>query len=336
MATRDVGTTQRPPSTALLTIDSEDRFANWVEKRLASINPTARNVSPYDFSLIRNASLINGYMTRLAVSEVVFPWTYPNINNNTNLIKITVVESFGDPVEALILLDTGFYTPAALAAQITTKIQEHTTFFLMTYGQDNLPRFSYSMSGGIGNTISFEPLVYGVTYTDGPVNIIWDKPDTVKQLFDVLGFTNLNNLPENAATGEMSLAQAVRYIDIVSPQLTANQGLPDATSQPVGNSALCRLYLGDGYTPTQGIPVSDPKFSPPGCAPFVIYRQFAAPKQIHWNTIRPVSGRIQFQVLDDNGEILPAAFGFAAGETPATQVVINYTDWSLTLLLTEN
>jgi hypothetical protein len=202
----------------------------------------------------------------------------------------------------------------------------------MTYGQFNIPRFSYGV--GAGNAIRFKPLVYGQTYgTATPPSFVWTYPSTDKQLFDLLGFTNVNTIFAGNGVGQATLAQATRYIDIVSPQLTANQGLPDATSQPVGNSALCRLYLGDASV--QNVRCDDETFSPPGCAPFVIYRQFTQPKQIQWNAIMPVNGRIQFQVLDDNGDILPAVFKF----TPFTDgegIYFNYTDWSMTMLLTEN
>jgi hypothetical protein len=329
MATRDVGTTQRPPSTALLTIDSEDRFANWAEKRLAADNPLAINYSPYNFSLVRNASLVNGYMTRLAVTEVVFPWVYPNINDKTSAILLNYNIGAGN-VTVPIRIDTGFANPAQIAAALVTAIgiAVPALGFTMTYGTDNLPRFVYL--SGIGDTVSFSPLVYGQTY----FGVTWLFPDTDKQFFDLLGFTNNNTVLANGGAGQATFAQATRYVDIVSPQLTANQGLPDATSQPVGNSALCRIYLGDGNTPTQNVAVSDIDFTPPGCVPYTIYRQFASPKQINWNAIMPISGRIQFQVLDDNGVILPAFFNYVPFDN--TGVYYNYTDWSLSLLLTEN
>jgi hypothetical protein len=202
----------------------------------------------------------------------------------------------------------------------------------MTYGVDALPRFTYSVAPA-GNAVGFRPMAYGNTYAGYGQ---WRFPNTDKQLFDLLGFAGLNIVPQRSGSGQATLCQAVRYIDIVSPQLTANQGLPDATSQPVGNSALCRLYLGDGNTPTQTIDVADVNFTPPGCAPFVIYRQFAQPKQIQWNAIQPVNGRIQFQVLDDNGAILPAKYTVSPTGALTSTTYFNSTDWSMTLLLTEN
>lgn len=332
MATRDVGTTQRPPSTALLTIDSEDRFNTWNEKRIAAADPTAYNFSPYDFSLVRDAPLVNGYMTRLAVSEVVFPWVYPNINDKTNAIQIDYIIAPNPQTTTFIRLDTGFANPSQLAGALQLVINAAIPGlgFTITYGADALPRFTYSV--GAGNSIAFRPMAYGNTYG----GVQWTYPNTDKQLFDLLGFTALNAVPANKGIGQATFCQAVRYIDIVSPQLTANQGLIDATSQPVGNSALCRLYLGDGNTPTQNIDVNSADFTPPGCAPFVIYRQFAQPKQIQWNAIQPINGRIQFQVLDDNGSVLPAVYTVQPTGEPTGTTYFNYTDWSMSMLLTEN
>jgi len=121
MSIRDAGTTIRQSSTALLTIDSEDRFANWVEKRRAS--PGSFNFSPYNFSLIKNASLVNGYMTRLAVSEVVFPWVLPNINSKTNKILVDIVVDGVNYTGIPIQLAIQFMNPAVLAYSLANAIQ---------------------------------------------------------------------------------------------------------------------------------------------------------------------------------------------------------------------
>ena len=335
MSIRDAGTTIRQSSTALLTIDSEDRFASWVEKRAA--RPGSVNYSPYDFSLIRNASLVNGYMTRIAVSEVVFPWAFPNINAKTNQINVTFRLGGVDTTD-VITLPIGFYTPAQLATAMEGAINALggpivTSF---TYGAYNLPIFAYIPANNY--SIKFSPMLENQADIVG--TILYPFPNTTKQLFDLLGFTDLNTSYDAAATfvgvGQATLAQAYRYIDIISPQLTANQGLFDSTSQTVGHTALCRLYLGD--TPNT-VPFNDPLFCPPGCEPFVIYRQFSNPKQIAWNAIQPIQGRIQFQVFDDNGQLItPSELLIIPSGGPG--IVFStydaYTDWSMTLLLSEN
>ena len=335
MSIKDAGTTIRQASTALLTIDSEDRFANWTEKRAAV--PGSVNYSPYNFSLIRDASLVNGYMTRLTVSEVVFPWLFPNVNRQTNQINVTF-RLGGVDVSDVIVLNTGFYTPAQLAAEMKKEINKlgGPIVTAFTYGVYNLPFFAYTPANNY--QIKFSPMLSN--QKDGSGTIIYPFPDTTKQLFDVLGFTAYNSTYDASATGigvgQATLAQAYRYIDIVSPQLVANQGLFDSSSQAVGHTALCRLYLGD--TPSTAA-FNDPLFSPPGTQPFVIHRQFSNPKQIAWNAIQPIQGRIQFQVYDDNGQLIVPT-EFIAIPTGGPSVVYTnyetYTDWSMTLLLSEN
>lgn len=341
MSIRDAGTTIRPSSTAVLTIDSEDRFANYVEKRTALDDPKAYNYSPYDFALIKNGVLVNGYMTRLAVSEVVFPWVIPNISATTQSIGYTYKVGAGPFTTDFLTLNIGFYTPHQLAAAITAQLASDVPLllFAMSYGAPLLggsaggvPSFSYSVPPT--NSISFQPLVVGDVVGVGSKP--WTFPPTTKQMFDLLGFTDTNTQPDIIGTGQATFAQGTRYVDIVCPLLTANQGLPDATSQAISDSALCRIYLGD-ITTSNVANEADVLFAPPGTEPTIIYRQFATPKQIAWNAIQPVQGRLRFQVLDDNGQVLTQLFLPPWSDAfPATFPYVSSADWSMTLLLSEN
>jgi hypothetical protein len=109
--------------------------------------------------------------------------------------------------------------------------------------------------------------------------------------------------------------------------LTNNQALKDTMSQEIARTVVCRLYAGDANIPGN-VSCSSSTFCPPGCAPFTIYRDYASPKQIAWLPNQPVGGFLQFQVYDDNGELLSLSDSFSAGA--------NRVDWSITLLATEN
>ena len=97
--------TMRPSSTALLTIDSEDRFQNGLipdasgrvivpatgyplSRYLLSLPKAANNVSPYNFTIVKNESVMNGFFTRIGLTEVVFHWGVPNINKKTSQINV--------------------------------------------------------------------------------------------------------------------------------------------------------------------------------------------------------------------------------------------------------
>jgi len=313
----DHGMTVRPSSTSLLCIDSEDRYVSYNASRIGTI-------SPYNFTINKSESLMNGFMTRVGVTEISFPWTIPNINNKTNIIRVGVTIGAGAVTYQNIGLVTGFYTPAELATSLTTLINNAFVGLGLTlgYGNNNSPSFAYEVTAG--NTILFEPLPYNsATYPYGTQS---------KQLFDILGFTGDNQLPEEAAAGGFTLCQAIRYVDIVCPQLTYNQALKDTMSQSIVRDTLCRLYLNSapGISSTTA-PGSD-SFCPPGCAPTIIYRDFMHPKQIQWLPNQPIPGYLQFQVYDDTGDLLDNSLPVVSA---ATYTNAQSSDWSMTLQISE-
>jgi hypothetical protein len=324
---RDTAITQRPTSTALFTIDSEDRYENYTEARLALI-------SPYDFSITLPASLLNGFFTRLAVSEIVFPWNVPNINKKTKQIIVRVQNLVvpGPPVDTEIELLTGFYTPAQLAAEIQRLVRfsvANMGAFVMEYGNYagyaiDAPVFSYA-SVDLNYGVAFLPMT--------PLSTDWPYNDQSRQLFDVLGFSTENTIADALSaglgrSGGPTFAQACRYVDIVSPQLTYNQALKDGSSQRTVRDALVRLYLLDPANIQSTTVPSSATFCPPGCAPTIVYRNFTQPKQIQWLPNQPIVGALRFQVYDDEGDLLE---DFVNPSVPPSRM-----NWSMTLLVSEN
>jgi hypothetical protein len=236
-------------------------------------------------------------------------------------------------------LDRGFYTPSAIASQLQAKIRAldpSLVDFLFSYGtllgSISSPLFTYGDPGVGAHVFAFVPLTYNSS--------AYPYPPGTKQLFDLLGFNAGNTVvPENANSGQYTYCQATRYVDIVCNQLTAVSALKDNTSQPVVRDMLCRLYLGDGggtgqsTTPASAVDISGytNAFCPPGCAPFTIYRAFPHPKQIQWIPNQNISGFLQFQVYDDAGDILTNSI-----VAPGLQDTNEYTEWSMSLLVTEN
>jgi hypothetical protein len=330
MTTPDVGQTIRFPSTSLLTIDSEDRWADYNQARAQQPGPF---LDPFNFRLQGNQVLSTGFFTRLGVSEVVMPWC-PNINPKTNKININY-EISGTPTVFSVELELieGFYNPHNLASAIQTKVLaivgNPLPSFTMSYGGVDYPSFSYS-SNVAGNNISFSPLPYQTA--DYPY------PATTKQLFDLLGFNNTNNptdasgnpapIPGAGATntyfGHFTLCQAIRYVDIVCPRLVQYQGLFDGSSQGSARDSLCRVYLGGFQSNLEPI---DNDFAPVGTLPVVVYRNFTTPKQIQWIAKQNISANLEFQVYGDDGQL------FSTNFQEGTQTQEN---WSMTLLLSEN
>lgn len=326
---RESGVTQRLAATSLFTIDAEDRFASYIQKRAAPNAANAQNASPYSFT-ISKPSMLNGFMTRMGVTEVVFPWAIPNINKKTNQIVLKYQLGPAVATQTTISVPSGFYTPNQLAAYLTTQINAAPLpagFGTVTYGgflgANNVPIFSYTVNDAVNNAMAWEPVPYNTT--------TYPYPDTTKQLFDLLGFTTGGTSGNDILSGGLgyglvTYCQAVRYVDIVSQQLVQCQSLGDATTQQIGRNQLCRLYLtGDK---SAELNANDPLFCPPGCRPTTIYAMFAQPKQIQWNPTQNASSSLQFEVYDDAGALLNTN-DISAGFT-------DFCDWSMTILASEN
>lgn len=312
--------TERSPAYAILAIDSEDRFKDYPASLL--VTPGGYNDSPYDFQITKNESIMNGFFTRLALTEVNFPWTIPNINPTTNKINIQWQVGAGPVQSSTLSLLTGFYRPSSLAAALQVQIRTIPDLASATvvYGATDEPFFAYA-TNVVGTTMAFQPLPYN--------SAVYPYPSTTKQLFFLLGFRDLNTVLTTVGGGLYTFCQAIRYIDIVCSQLTYNQALKDTMSQPTARDTLCRLYLGDGpYTGSSTLDPADPKFCPPGCAPFTIYRQYTNPKFIRWLPNQPVQGNLRFEVYDDNGVSLTAMLNDLSSSRDM--------NWSMTLLVSED
>lgn len=329
---------QRPSSTSILGIDSEDRFEDYVAKRNAVYSDY--NGSPYDFTITKKESMMSGFMTRIGVVEVVFPWVIPNINLYTKDIIFKWAIGAGPINQVQITLDVGFYTPSQLAAALQAKVRAATPVatFVITYGQTKNPSFDYAGAPGTAGTlVGWDPLPYN--------SAAYPYGSQTKQLFDVLGFTQAGGLSnstvqdaENATNvsiingnpylyGGDTFCQSIRYIDIVCSQLTYNQGLKDTMSQKVARDTLCRLYIAqDGASDALQSEPQDATFAPVGTFPMTIHRQFSTPKMIQWTPNQPVPGGLRFEVFDDAGNNLVGA----------SILVEQLSDWGMTLLATEN
>jgi len=319
--TGDQAVTVRPASTALFVIDSADRYNSVTASRGGTVSFPTPLTSPYDFTITRNQSLLNGFFTRLALTEVVFPYYVPNINGRTSTISVDSSEG------GQFILDLNvqtFYTPAQLAAAFQAElIAEGAASATVTYR----PTGDFYIDAGVGNTIAFSP-----TTSPG-----LDPPllESSFQLFDLMGFgIPASTVPSQIQATRVTRCRYTEYIDIVCTQLTYNQELKDAATQPISRDVLARIYLeceNDQPMPVNVAgTVTRVESTVPGTYPFTIYRQFQNPKQILWNKVQPV-GSVRFEVYDDRGDPLDIATEGSAFVGDA-----KYPDWRMTLLVTEN
>jgi hypothetical protein len=312
--------TIRPSSTALFCISSVDRYANIGDRRVVS-----RQSSPYRFTITKNESLLNGFFTRMALTEIKFPWTLPNVSASsfTNLIGITCGTD-----SHVITIPDGFYTAPELAATITSTWNTlYTTNTILMEVNPNLNDGSFLLTPVTGGSlVAVYPAGVGTT-PSLPLNTF--------QLVDMMGFINLNSVPAalQLSYGTPNLLWT-EYVDIVATNLTYNQALKDSSSSQATRDIIYRIYLTEteqSYNYPKTTAAQNTYFGqlPYGTRPFVIYRQFQNPKEIRWNKQQPI-GQVTFEVYDDKGRNLADLFG----STPYGNLYS--ADWNMTMLVSEN
>jgi hypothetical protein len=338
------GKTIRHPASAQLMIDSGDRFV--IDTTIpvqykASANPTKQY---NDFVINKGMNLLQGSFTRLAVTEVRFPWAIPNVNtrnqnfyvsyDNTTFQKVTI------PTGGSI---GGFYSGPELANAIAVAVNAQTAKpggwgnLVVEWVEQNQCMAFYAdnstLTSGVPN-IYFSPfsgpIQDGVTPTTNlnvgnllpMIGLDPMQIDPYKQ--DISGANNAY------FTGACSLTYT-NYVDIVSDALTGYQRVKDISTQNniPRQAIVCRLYVNDesGTNIVNDIS-NNPVGFLPGTRAFILYRKFPFPKIINWETTRSI-GQIDIRLYDDKGEPL---------YVPEIEPGVFYPmpDFNITLLASEN
>ena len=277
------GTTIRQPSTANLMIDSADRLV--------------ATTTPWNFQITRPQSILNGFFTRIATTEVVLEWNEPNGFYWDQSMTATwatgpATQTFG------VLDDDKFYTAEqaldALAAAMNAAFGTNVFEIVQAGGQTIL-----QTSDNSDFTIVPSDLTRRLGFLDADLALnvsahtIYSAPDL----------------------------RPYRYLDFVSAQLTYNQDLKDGATNSQNRDVLCRWYFAWDQPPTTdgyGFPILM------GMQPFVLRRLFNPPKQIRWDNIQPL-GNISFQVYGDDGNLVENAGGG----------LVDFSNWLMTLQISE-
>lgn len=328
----DRAVTVRPSSTAVFGLDSDDRYSTYSQRRTSPSYP-------FSFTISKKEALLNGFFTRLAVSEFRMYWTLPNISAawGNNTLQIFITGGASNPYT--ITIPDGFYSLESLMATI----------------QDLVRAIDDGAGALLPNFTAVAQVDGSQAYASGSATTwYWVSPTSnVRTLYDMLNLVNAS--PPTAAVnqgGGVANLRPTDYIDIISPQLTYNQDLKDGTSAPTVRDMLVRIYLDDptksldrittnlftaaGAANGSQVPVYDVTTFTNGCSPFTIYRQFAFPKQVQWNDTQPL-GNITFEMYDDQQRNIQQLW---AGTYPVTGTTGRYYAnsfvWNMTLLVTEN
>jgi hypothetical protein len=292
----------RQPSTANLMIDSADRADPTTGS--FSLQPSA-----FNFQIQRSNALMNGFFTRIGISEVVMEWSEPNIRYDlsNNFIKVNTASSgtvnlyFVD-ISGVNTFGSSFYNVAeCLDAIVATANAAGTVGTWSVVTTSGVPTLTFSV---------------GVAILDCAL---------ARQLgLSISPSTTIRLLSNRIITPDL---RQYRYIDITCDDLTYNQELKDSSTAPSTKNVLNRWYF------AWDNPATDDKYGFPiemGYNEFVARRIYNPPKQIKWSPNQPL-GNLRFTVYGDDGLIVNQY------ATPSARTGrINYnTNWLATLQVSE-
>lgn len=318
----------RQPATAILTVDTADRIKYDADG--FRIDAT----SPNSIYINKQQTLVNGYFTRIALTEINMEWNTPNViangecKNNTLLLERSA--SVSGPITATykIELAEGFYTPRELADAIQILLNTDTAFGIATWECSYNERDGSFYLADTSSTVRFRV---------HPQNL--DRDD---DLCNLMGFSTPSKSFTFGIFGSYAPMVYTPYFDIVSNQLTKKQNVRDnSSSTRTGSNLLARIYLNnagfvsrkDRTDPAQPQLADCPIV---GTRAFSFYKEYSVPKQIYWDTKEFISV-IDLQLEDYKGRPLympPQAVATVGPGGDYTQCG-NSTNYQLTLQITE-
>jgi len=294
------GTPIRMPATANLMVDSADR-------------DNAANTRANDFQITKLQNVLNGFFTRIGLTELVLEYNVPNISQVLGNNSLTIDVSGAGPGPGNTFTNTyvvqGSFTAEQLIDWVATRLTAAcaTVAPLATWTAAAIPAGSPTGPGAV-----LTPSAQVYVELSGPV----------AELLDIAtgGLVEYGPAPADLQLPVFPALvdlRPFRYLDFVSAQLTYNQDVKDGATNVYNRDVLARWYMAyddqpqlDGY----GFPILM------GYTPFKLRRLFNPPKQIRWDPQQPV-GNLTFQVFADNGRLAPFNFN---------------TEWLATLQASEN
>ena len=286
----NVQTIRQPSYTALL-VDSMDRYPNGYP------DDVNMQTTSSEWSLQSSQYVLNGYFTRLSLTQIQFFWNLPTcISGYNNKWGF----NFSDIGFLPISIPTGWYSPATMAQAILdwstgTPGPPLTGFTCVADSVTGILTFGYTSdftlltptaasAQATSRTISAN--IYARTYqTSGAIPGV---------AVAVEGGTY-------ALTGTLPTMLATRFINLESKYLTKHQRVKDSSTLLSGQSTniLCRINAFAPSTRTAWPPLVAE-------TPFVISLDFATTKLINWSPDEIVSN-FDVSLTDEYGNLVPWA-----------------------------
>jgi hypothetical protein len=284
----------RVPAIANLMVDSEDRpevlDASGVDL-----------VTPWNFQINKNQQLINGFFSRIGVTEVVLEWCIPNISESLGNQELGIRDSSG--VLHIVEVPEGSYTVKGALDSIVD---------LLTAAA--IPGYTWTIAQDAG-----------LVFLDGGGTRVFSVAASELALKLGLNPLDVTTSPSEARVVQCPDLRPYRYIDFICNQLTAVQDVKDASTAETDRDVLVRWYFAWDEAPpldAYGFPILM------GYQKFVTRRLYNPPKQIKWEQSQNVGGFLQFQVYGDLGNLVEYK-STAFLNTP------DRSNWLMTLQLSE-
>jgi len=277
--------TTRPAQSALLLLDSKDRY-NFKGDAYQIDNPT----SPNNFLINPQRTLGAGLIKRIAVTEFSFPWSTPNINETNNILTIIDNDTL---VEYYIVVPEAFYKPSELADEVVTQMNAG------WIRQDGVIQPSYNAPW---NCI-VNPKTNAFILTSSPTGTQWTvQGDPLSSLMGLSlkqSFLNPPSAPTSyVVVGGIPSMSYTSYIDVCSKALTKYQNLKDTLTQLNYSDIICRIYLENSVNG----PTDDGGYF--GSRPCInLSKQIVNPKYMLWNETEMLT-TIDIQLYDERGQLL--------------------------------
>jgi hypothetical protein len=318
----------RTEATQVLVLNSKNR-------NFSSQTGNSPVTQPWNsFRLGRPQALMQSYATRVAVTEIRFPWYIPNITSRNNSIWITGQNEQAQDIIVQITLPPGWYSPADIVVSVNQQIVASDLENKTIFAYDEVNQV-YSFEAAVNPpdpTLRywfFDPTSPTGRPTESQFN---SSPSLAKTLgFEYYQVNGITTIPNSLTdiSGNPTESLYTQYIDIVSEKLNYYSDQKDGSSDPLTSQALvCRLYLADEISMGQ----NEGTFF----QPFLIHRQFKTPKTVMWNKDAVVDW-LDISVYDEYGQLVPLPTNSIGGTNVAVQTKVGaYPDFQITLTATEN
>ena len=278
MDTEHPGIPQRPPASAWLNIDSEDRYTSLYAKYNAPIPAN-------DFRIQKSQPLLYGIFKRVGVSQIQLQYRVPTIvpgRNDTFVLHDVTNDDYYQ-----VVLAPGFYTATTLAAAVQAQV--------LAIPANPFTAFTCVYSALVGGFIFSNTAVdmeLSVVYNPGPLTE--EELLNFQRTYDTLGGAPDVPAAQSFITGAPKLLYT-RFIDIVSDRLAKFQRVKDADTLLTNKTSIvARIFL---TAPNTRV---DPTASG---GPFDLTWDPNTPKHSSWSTDEAIY-ELDFRMYDEYGELL--------------------------------